>query len=337
MIHLVKKVSIKDIRSSFAFNNKNISHRLEDLYVDYAREYHNNLIFEDLSFSINLKNNLIICPVTLDTNKTNGIKSLSYYGDYIDILSNLKPDKEELKIIYDYLNCILEKHNIKYLKIKIKENNIFNQDLIKNHNPDSVIQELNINLRLTIEEILANATFEFRNIIKKNYSELTYDIINKDNYNNSEIFKMQKLHLDVSEFQSRSDLTWVINEKMILNDNGFIIRVKNKEKVISYNFFIYNKTTCSYHSSCTLREFFFKFRNISYKTLFIAIKYLKKINCNNFLVGYKTLFSKKELTIKEKNIEFFKSRLIKTKETSDMYFCYSRLEKNILNINDLKK
>jgi len=327
MTQHVKNVSIKDIRSSFAFSNKNISYRLEDLYVDYAREYHNNLIFEDLSFSINLKNNLIICPVTLDTNKINGIKSLSYYGDYIDILSNLKPEKEELKIIYDYFESIAKKHNTKYLKIKIKENNIFNQDLIKNLNPDSVIQEVNIDLNLTIDEILANASLKFRNIIKKNYAELTYDIINKDNYNNGEIFKMQKLHLDVSGFQSRSDLTWLINEKMILNGNGFIIRVKNKEKVISYNFFIYNKTTCSYHSSCTLRDFFLKFRNISYKTLFIAVKYLKNINCNNFLVGYKTLFSKKELTIKEKNIEFFKSRLIKTNETSDMYCCYSRLDK----------
>jgi hypothetical protein len=327
MTKLVKSISIKDIRSSFAFNNKNISYRLEDLFISYIREYYNNLIFEDLSFSINLKNNLVICPITMDTNKINGNKFLSYYGDYIDILSNHKLEKDELKIIYDCFEKIAKKHNIKFLKIKIKENNIFNKDLLKNLNPDSVIQEININLNLSLEEILASATFEFRRQSKKKVPELIFEVINKDNYNDGEIFKMQKLHLDVSGFQSRSDQTWLVNEKMIYNDNGFIIRVKNNEKVISYSFFIYNKITCFYASSCTIRDFFLKFTNISYLTLFTAIKYLKTINCNNFLVGYKTLFSKKELTIKEKNIELFKSRLIKKDVSSDMFCCYSKLDK----------
>ena len=83
-----------------------------------------------------------------------------------------------------------------------------------------------------------------------------------NNYKKNEIFKMMKMHEIVSGKKTRSLKTWKINEEMILNKKGILIYVEYKKEIISYSFFYLNSITCSYFSSCTVREYFKIIKNI---------------------------------------------------------------------------
>ena len=331
MNEFITQISKEEIRLTFLQNDKNISWRLQDLYIDYLKAYFNNSRFEDLSFKINFSDNLVIFPITLEIRNENE-KFLNYYGDYIDFFYKKIPKAEEQEVIYNYFDYLINKYQVKNLKIKIKQIDYkFNREPLYTTELDSVLKQININLNLSLEEILNNFTSGLRNVLKKDYPVLHYEVRDKNNYTEGDMSRMQKLHLEVSGYKTRSDLTWLINERMILDNLGFLVRVKAYDKIISYNFFIHDKITCSHHSSCTYREFFKEYRNITYKSLFLAMKYLKNANkCNNFFIGYKTIFSTKQLSQKEKDIEFFKERFSKK---GDIYYCYSNLKKNIFKFN----
>ena len=137
--------------------------------------------------------------------------------------------------------------------------------------------------------------------------DLNYRIIDKDNYVKENILEMQKLHEIISMKKTRSNNSWLINEKMILEGKAFIIQVKHNKKLISSTFFFHNNYECIYFSSCTIRDYFKKYF-ISHKTIWLAIEYSKKINLSIFKLGRsKTLETKKKISQKEINIEKFKN------------------------------
>ena len=148
---------------------------------------------------------------------------------------------------------------------------------------------------------------------------MNYEIIDKINYKKNEILNMRKMHIQVSGRETRSKESWIQNEKMILDGNGFIVKAVYKNKPISYSFFFYNNRTCRYFSSCTLREYFKIIKNITHKSLWYAILYAKK-NSNYFYVGSSTVFSKKPLSEKELNIEKFKKQF---SSKSEEYYIFN--------------
>ena len=119
---------------------------------------------------------------------------------------------------------------------------------------------------------------------------------------------MRELHKIVSGKVTRSIESWKVNEDMILNKKGFLIKVKENDKLISYSFIFKNSEEAIYFSSCTLRDKFIQYKNITHKSIWKCISYLKDLNCKKFHLGIsKTLYSKKIIDQKRKNIERFKS------------------------------
>ena len=117
---------------------------------------------------------------------------------------------------------------------------------------------------------------------------------------------MMVLHQNVSSKKTRSKNTWLVNEKMIINKQGFLIKVMNKDKLISYAFFFHNKSYAIYFSSCTNRETFSLFKNITHKTIWKAIEYLKNIRCRYLTLGHtRTLYYANETISERSNIERF--------------------------------
>ena len=129
---------------------------------------------------------------------------------------------------------------------------------------------------------------------------------------------MRDLHIMVSGKETRSKDSWYQNEKMILDGNGFLIKTIYKNKTISYSFFYINKTTCTYFSSCTLRDYFKIIRNINHKSLWLAINYAKG-KCDNFFIGSLTKYSKNKVDEKELQIEKFKKKFNKNYEECYLY------------------
>ena len=60
---------------------------------------------------------------------------------------------------------------------------------------------------------------------------------------------MMTFHEKIAGRQTRSKETWKINEKMILDNKGLLIKVSENKKLISYTFIFFNKENSIYFSS----------------------------------------------------------------------------------------
>jgi len=275
-------------------------------YINYLIEYNSVNTYEDLSFILEHRNTKIFCPLTLQENK--GMKVLNFFGRPFSLGGDNIDD-----------NCTEEA--IKILKNIISEKGIYKIDLLINKGtlPNEYLSTLNkdsiskishqkfIQLDTNINEIKAKFSKGHRYLVNREFESLKYKIIDHNNYK-GEIYKMMELHLQVSGKITRSEKSWALNEKMILNKKGFLISANYAEKIISFSFFFHNNGLSEYFSSCTDRNYFKQFNNITHKSIFLAIQYLKNKNCKYLTLGEtKNLYSEKVLSDKEKNIQVFKN------------------------------
>ena len=203
------------------------------------------------------------------------------------------------KAVFKYLKDLILKYNIETCDIKIS---IFNNNFLDKNSEFNIINELYVDLSFSEINIRKNFKQSHRTILNKIYEDLNYQIIDYKNYN-GEVLEMERMHIEVSGKKTRSSQSWLINEKMLINNYGFLIKVSNKEKFLSYYFFFFDKITTVYFSSVTYREYFKIYKNLGHASIWAAIKYIKNIS-NFFYLGDENLSS--FLTGKEKNIESFK-------------------------------
>ena len=177
----------------------------------------------------------------------------------------------------------------------------------------NITDEIYVDLNQDLRNIEQNFSQSLRRKLRFDSQSLKFTIIDKNNYQNNEILKMRDLHIFVAQRETRNLQSWQQNEKMILDGNGFLVKLEYKGRTISYIFFSFNSTVASYFSSATIRDYFKTLNNITHKSMYLAIKYLK--NKSKFLyIGSQTLYSKNLLSEKEKNIEFFKKSFVSKKK-----------------------
>ena len=274
----------------------------EPIYLSYQKKYNENKIYSEISLNLD-KNNFL--NLTIEETKNSKQKLLNFYGNPIFFNSPNEKIKlklfEELKKVLNFneINKITYKKKLSFDEVeKISKKNFLNEIIIENH----------IDLNKSLDEIRKNFSKGHKHILNKDYKDLTYEIFDYKNYTENQIEEMRELHKKVSGKVTRSVESWKINEEMILINKGFLIKVKEKDKLISYSFIFKNSEEAIYFSSCTLRDKFIKYKNITHKSIWKSISYLKNLNCKKFHLGIsKTIFSKKTIDQKRKNIERFKS------------------------------
>lgn len=302
----IKKININELNSTILSSSKYHSTLIQPLYIDYQKEYHKNSVFDDYAFIIKTENNTIFIAMTIE--KKNKIRELNFYNHPIIIYSSNKINELDNNIIKKNLIKFGNENKISKYKICFKKEKELEN---LNNNFYLITKKVFLSLSNSKEKIFMNFRPDLRNKLRKNYGDklLEYRLIDFNNYNN-EICKMKKLHREVVGFQTRSDASWLINEKMIINKEAFMLEVMLDKENISYSLFQFTKTTCIYFSSCTKRNMFKVFKNIHHKSMWIAIQYA--VNKSKFFfVGDVKIFSKKIISEKEKKIGFFFSRFSK--------------------------
>ncbi len=313
----------------------------DNLYIDYKKFCFPENIYNNLSFQIEGNNNLIYCPITLE-NK-NGEKSINFFGEPFSIINKSVIEQEHKKNLYNIFEDFKKKYSIKNFLFKSK---IMEEDIKKILNEekksiDLIHSESRISLKNSLDKIFSDFSKGHKSSLKTEYPELKYELFDYKNYFKKQIFEMMALHEIVSKQKSRSEKTWDVMEKMILSKKGFLIKVKNKDKLISYSFFFHNSYSSYYFSSCTIRENFKIFNNITHKTIWLALEYLKKINCFYLHLGStKTIYSSKNNWItKIYNLTDKEAEKFQQKETKVQRFKSSfGGEKNyFITYNDIPK
>ena len=269
------RIELEDLEKSFLNNSKYISHEIQENYIYYKKKYFNKSVFKNLSFQIKKSDNIVICPLTLEK-KEEGNK-INFFGEPIRIFSTKTLDDDLNKFLIDYFKELKKEYSLADFLFKIKNNE---DSSTAEKNSYKVGGDIFINLRLELDEMKKYFDGKLRNELKKDNKDLEFVVIDSKNYQKNEILKMRDLHISVSGRETRSKDSWIANEKMILDDSGFLIKVLYKKKIISYNLFYFNKETCVYFSSCTLREYFNEVKNIGDKTIWKAIKFSKERSKN---------------------------------------------------------
>jgi len=301
----LKRTNYLKIREKLINIKKNQNIIFEPLLIKYYQSYFDKSYFKDISFEIENKNNFILCPLTLE--RKDNQNYLSFYGNFFSIFY-VNKEIEIFNYFFKKIQSIIENEKIQNIKFsfqkEFREKEINQKQYV---DIDKIVLNKYIDLTTDYEMIIKNFSKGHKSAIKKNYDELTYQIIDDKNYNN-EIFDMMRLHEEVSGKKTRSKKTWIINEEMIKEKKGLLVKVTKENQAVSYSFFFKNNSEAFYFSSCTYRSLFNNYKNITHKSIEHMIKYLKKLNCKKVTLGNtKTLYSVEELDLKNKNIEKFKS------------------------------
>lgn len=277
-------------------------------YIEYQKEYFNTSNFTEILLKgTDNFNDSVMLPITIQRHKN--IKNLNYYNNPI-YLDDLNLNSNSYKNIIQEIKkmCEKEKVNSVLFKKKVSENELKKKLEEKKDSIDFIGIESTIKLDEDLTSIQKKFSKGHKSALKINYENLNYDLFDFKNYKKNQIFEMMDLHEKISGKKTRSKETWEINEKMILDKKGLLIRVKENSRLISYTFVFFNKNSSIYFSSCTIRDMFKLYKNITHKVILEAIKYLKSVNCKNFFLGTtKSLYSKKGIDEKSKNIDLFKS------------------------------
>lgn len=303
----IKNIDLSLLRKILK-NEKRIAQRLEKNFIKYA-ELYNNTNFKNLSFVFETKTNEIICPLTMYTNQQD-VNFLSFYNRPVQFFSKKKIEKEIFFLLVEYINKLKKKLNVEKVPFKMKTSEE-ELELLDKKKLLSITDEIYVDLNQDLKDIEKNFSQSLRRKLRFDSQSLKFTIIDKNNYQNNEILKMRDLHIFVAQRETRTLQSWQQDEKMILDGNGFLVKLEYKGRTISYMFFSFNSTVALYFSSATIRDYFKHF-NITHKSMYLAIKYLK--NKSKFLfIGSQTLYSK-NLSEKEKNIGSFKKSFLSKKK-----------------------
>ena len=293
----VKKILSTDEIKNFISNYEN-NYLIEDELLDYYCEYGKEKNYTFFNILFQSKESNLFLPYTIDKNY-----HCDFFGTPINLFckKDISEFSDDLKKFFEKLS--FKKKLIFNFKIKKKLDNL-SKLLSKIKKNEEIYEDTIIDLKLSDREIFSQFSKGHRYEVNRN-TNLKYSILDWTNYKKKQILQMMNLHEFVSNKKTRSTKSWLINEKMIINKKGFLIFVMDQKKIISASFFFMNNFSSIYFSSCTIRDYFIK-TGITHKTIWHAIRYLKKNNCCYLNLGRsKTYFTSSE-NIKERNIEKFK-------------------------------
>lgn len=308
----IKNVNISELRK-ICQKNKFISYKLEKSFIKYREAYYETN-FENHSFIVKKGNNFCLILAFFNNN----LKTLDFFGNFIEMIYEGNLENEIIYKVLENLKLIKKRLNLKKIKFITRQSLVFNSKIFNKNQIFFENNEIIINLQYSNEKILEQFKPKLRNELKIKYVDVEYKIIEKKNYQKDIMFKMMNLHKKVSGFQSRSLNTWLLNEEWILNEKAFLVQILNNKIDIGYSLYYHNEITCEYFSSCIIRDFFKKFKNLQHLSLWIAINHAKKLS-KYFYIGNVVNENKGLLTEKEVSIGKFKSKFMKNPEKSVIF------------------
>jgi hypothetical protein len=306
----ITKPNLQELKIICA-KSKFICYKLEKNYLDYRIEYLNSN-FQNCSYLIqDEKKNFCLTLIFFDEKQ----KKLNFYGHHSEIIFFGEISNNIINKFKDNLDILKKTFEVDNINIIIRDENLINNKIFQKSRLISQNNEIMINLNNSLDEIYQNFKPILRNELKKNYKEISYEIIDKNNYSSQDIIDMKTINESLPMLEKRSLKTWLINERWILNKEAFLIKIVEKSKVIGFSMFYFNNITCKYFASCINDKYFKKYKNLQHLAIWKAIQYIKPL-CKYFYLGLSVEKSLEDISVKEMNIGKFKLKFNKLTEKS---------------------
>ncbi len=195
------------------------------------------------------------------------------YSQYLDLILNIKKKHKINKIIFD-IDCLYQGDTefMSFLlenKFKIESSKTIILTQI-----DSKNSKNNKDYRKS-----------YKSLINSNIKNYNIDVLDHNNFDQKIWDSFKKMHLKVSGKKTRSDTTWEIQKKSILNKNATLIYAKEKENYLGFALFFKTKTNALY-SSAAYDIGANKKIPIGHLIQDFAISYFSKEKISNYYIGF---------------------------------------------------
>ncbi|MHA8097977.1 FemAB family protein [Aquirufa aurantiipilula] len=166
--------------------------------------------------------------------------------------------------------------------------------------------EIYVDLRFTIEEIKSKFRKSYKSLINQGLNIWKVELFDSTNINDNEWRNFKNLHFEVSGRKTRSDETWAMQYRDILNEHSFYISLKNQnEELVGGAYFLITKDEGYYGVAAYRRELFDK--PVGHVVQYTAIQHCKELNLKWYKIGERPFkHLNKEVSDKELNIADFK-------------------------------
>ena len=188
----------------------------------------------------NKSKSAIFGPKNLTTplfDEKNKKRRFQIYSEYLDLIHNIKKKHKIKKIKFD-IDCFYQ-GDVEFMsflienKFKIESSKTTILTQIDNTNP-----KYNKDFRKS-----------YRSLINSNIENYNIDSLDHNNFDQKIWDSFKNMHLKVSGKKTRSDATWEIQKKSILNKNAILIYIKEKENFLGFALFFKTKTNALYSSA----------------------------------------------------------------------------------------
>ena len=274
--------------------------------VDYYESY-----FEGQNLSFVLKESdkpIGIMPLFIYKDKEEWVLSTNGEGVIGPLFTNSLPKKLKKRLerqIVDIVLLLAEKLKIKKINFLECSPVVSGWHLLwlERSSRDFLTYQLAIDLNQTIEEIRLDFRKSYKPLVNKALREWKVDVCRSDDEKIFEEFKL--LHIKEAGRQTRSDESWNIQRNQIMNNEAFLVTVRDEKDLIGGGFFTHTKDIGMYSVAAYNRNLFDK--PIGHAVQMIAIERLKEIGCSSYQLGQKsTHLSSSNVTDKELSISHFK-------------------------------
>ncbi|MCO6354221.1 hypothetical protein GBO14_05585 [Pseudoalteromonas shioyasakiensis] len=285
---------------------------LEPFYLPintaYYQEYYNDNR-SNISFCVSKGNKAYLLVFICEAKE----KRFDYFNFPIKFLWCKNIDEPTRKgatsLAIKHLNQLLNGNKLDYQESVSYGLSSFATHLLKiGYKPNLLFQQI-INLTFPETVLFSNLRKVYRANVRWGEKNIVFKIINSNSIYPGIMKDFKALHIFISGKETRSSLTWQLQEEMIEKGEAFAVLGFLNNELISASLFPFSKSECYYGVGAYRRDLFSK--PISHSSIWNAITYAKQIGCKTFSMG-EAYFDQlntdnsKRITDKELSIAHFK-------------------------------
>lgn len=273
-------------------NWREVCGRLDSYHSDYQwltlcyqKEYFNSELEASVVFFWQQKPIAIWPLLVLSDNGNTTLTSLG--GPIVEPLIApcvpLKTQKKLISTCFDLLQNFAEIYPCDYeYKIDVIDRglSLWGQQVFDKSQNVEAIKLGYVDLSLSLDEIKSKFRSRYRSLISSGLKKWQAEI---QNVVTDDFDTFHQLHIQVAGRKTRSDTTWDLQKRMILEGSSFLVLLRDEGKIIGGGIFSYNHSHCYYGVGVYRRDYFPQ--ALGHVVQFKAIEYMKSLGIRWYEIG----------------------------------------------------
>ena len=252
----------------------------------YFKEYFGD-DFEDASiFVLNDEKLVVYIPATVSE------KEISCFKRPVEIFEDFDNEGQRQVVYKFFLKKFKKRLMDCNLSIVLSEHSRILKSFYENIKNIETLFLGEIDLGLSSDEILKGVRKSYRSLINWGKDNLETNIYNKENITEEKFLEFKKLHFEAAGIMTRSDESWNLQLKQILNNEAFLIISYMDKIAVSSVFIMIDDVAAFYAVGASNRKLIGEGTPLAHFPLIESIFYCKELGLKRYKFGNLSFNSK---------------------------------------------